>query len=237
MLAAWDLRSRRCDSASRDQQMQATLETFGEVDGSKRVERGGSGVPAKTSVVLLTYRQFRGVKAPSPCNGRKPVCARSLALVQAVGSLPTGEPPAAESALPHLGENDDTGEGERDSSSSSADFCGLSPPSKLVPADGQMRAWQVWFPGARANKGSEGQGEAHVLSWWAESAVPLAGLAGWKAAEQLSSAGGPTCSHHAPALQPPALSARQPALKAAVIPPVLCEWFRSYRQFLLRGVL
>lgn len=48
-----------------------SLEKFMEA----RMERGGSGITAKIPFFLLTYRQFRSVKDPSHCDGRKPVCS------------------------------------------------------------------------------------------------------------------------------------------------------------------
>lgn len=113
---------------------------------------------------LLAHRQCRSVKAPSLRDSGNP-CAHSLAVVWALGSLPTAE--LLWVSQPYLRQREDSGEGE-----TAAVQVQISAGFPLLPkflfVDGWMLVlldWQVQLARTRGNEGGGRQREAHLLSY------------------------------------------------------------------------
>lgn len=189
MLAAWDFGSRQCDTANREQQMPGhpwNLWKSSWKQGRKEVALA----PLPRSPSFCSHADSSGVWRPRLTTTAGNPCARSLAVVQTVGSL-------LWVSQPYLSQKDDTGEGDTAAVQVqiSAGFLLLP---KFLFVEGQMLVlldWQVWFTGARGSKGGGRQGGAHLVSCGCCSPGWFGCVKGCPAAEQLGSAGDPP---HAP---------------------------------------
>lgn len=213
--------------------MQATpLKPLGKFTEA-RMERGGSGIPAKTPLFVARIQTVQEWE-PHLWDCRN-LCAPSLAALRAVGAC-------QQQSL--LGVNQPYLRALRwgtDSSGSSAEFCRLSLlPKCLVFVGGTLVLldWEGWLARARGKEGGGRQSEAHLLScdlWLLLPGRSVFGRLSW--ALPSARVRGTQQAHHAPALQLLALSARQRSLQERVIPSAPWYSFRSYSWFLLRGVV
>lgn len=183
-------------------------------------------------LVFCSHTDSAGVWKPHLSGMAGNLCAHSLAVGWVVGSLPTAEHALGDSALPQAKRGFGWG---RDSSSSNADFCRLSPFPKFCLLIGEC--WSC----LAGRCGSLEPGEGKVgLSCWAVSCgcCSLAGLSLEGFPEHSPMPGLGINTRHT-TLQPCScwLCLQGSAGSRQESSPLSCGSFRSYSWFLLRGVV